>query len=28
VPAVPLGRDYTVTITCDNGTSTTATHHF
>jgi hypothetical protein len=27
-PAVPLGRDYTVTITCDNGTSTTATHHF
>jgi hypothetical protein len=28
VPAVPLNRDYTVTVTCDNGTTTTATHHF
>ena len=28
VPAVPLNRDYNVTITCDNGTSTQATHHF
>ncbi len=28
VPAIPLGRDYNVTITCDNGTSTQATHHF
>ncbi|HZQ33577.1 MAG TPA: DUF4189 domain-containing protein [Mycobacterium sp.] len=28
VPAVPQFRDWTVTITCDNGTSTTATHHF
>jgi hypothetical protein len=28
VPAVPQLRDWTVTISCDNGTSTTATHHF
>ncbi len=28
VPAVPLNKDYPVTITCDNGTSTQATHHF
>jgi hypothetical protein len=28
VPAVPLDRDWNVTITCDNGTSTQATHHF
>jgi Domain of unknown function (DUF4189) len=28
VPAVPLNRDYNVTITCDNGISTQATHHF
>ncbi|HEY7054676.1 MAG TPA: DUF4189 domain-containing protein [Mycobacterium sp.] len=28
VPAIPRFRDWTVTITCDNGTSTTATHHF
>lgn len=28
VPAVPLNRDCNVTITCDNGTSTQATHHF
>jgi hypothetical protein len=28
VPAVPRFRDWTVTITCDNGTSTTATTYF
>jgi hypothetical protein len=28
VPAVPLAKDWPVTITCDNGTSTQATHHF
>ena len=28
VPAVPQFRNWTVTITCDNGTSTTATHYF
>ena len=28
VPAVPRFRNWTVTITCDNGTSTTATHYF
>jgi Domain of unknown function (DUF4189) len=28
VPAVPKFRDWTVTITCDNGTSTTATTYF
>jgi hypothetical protein len=28
VPAVPRLRDWTVTITCDNGTSTTATTYF
>ncbi|ULE33455.1 DUF4189 domain-containing protein [Mycobacterium sp. IDR2000157661] len=28
VPAVPQFRDWTVTITCDNGTSTTATTYF
>jgi hypothetical protein len=28
VPAVPLFRNWTVTITCDNGTSTTATTYF
>jgi len=28
VPAIPQFRNWTVTITCDNGTSTTATHYF
>ena len=28
VPAVPRFRNWTVTITCDNGTSTTATTYF
>jgi hypothetical protein len=28
VPAVPQFRDWTVTITCDNGTSTTTTTYF
>ena len=28
VPAVPQFRNWTVTITCDNGTSTTATTYF
>lgn len=28
VPAVPQFRDWTVTITCDNGTKTTATTYF
>ena len=28
VPAVPKFRDWTVTITCDNGTSTTTTTYF
>src|SRR5829696_1485520 len=28
VPAVPLFKDWPVTIACDNGTSTQATHHF
>lgn len=28
VPAVPQFRDWTVTITCDNGTSTTASTYF
>ena len=28
VPAVPRFKDWTVTVTCDNGTSTTATTYF
>jgi hypothetical protein len=28
VPAIPQFRNWTVTITCDNGTSTTATTYF
>jgi hypothetical protein len=28
VPAVPQFRNWTVTITCDNGTSSTATAYF
>ena len=28
VPAVPQFRNWNVTITCDNGTSTTATTYF
>jgi hypothetical protein len=28
VPAIPEFRNWTVTITCDNGTSTSATTYF
>ncbi len=28
VPAVPRFKNWTVTVTCDNGTSTTATTYF
>jgi hypothetical protein len=28
VPAIPRFRNWTITITCDNGTSTTVTHYF
>lgn len=28
VPAIPRFRNWNVTITCDNGTSTQVTHYF